>query len=86
MKNSQQHPKLRRKLIQLKSKAKKTETTKESKTKTTKSDTDGPPKRKRCQAKTVIARFEKMGVSAGRVSSCVKSAMGKGIIVLTGDV
>ena len=68
-----------------KSKAKIIETTKKSKTKTTKSDTDGPPKRKRCQAKTVIARLEKMGVSAGRVGSCVKSAMGKGIIVLTGD-
>ena len=57
----------------------------QKKTKPVVLNADGTPKRKRCQAKTVVARLEKMGIKAERVSCCVKSAMGKGHILLTGD-
>jgi len=50
-----------------------------------KSKQSKPTKPKRCLAKTVIKRLGKLGLNADRVSSCVKSAMSKGHIVLTGE-
>jgi len=40
---------------------------------------------KRCQPKTVNTRLQKLGIDPEKVSSCVKSAMSKGHIILTGE-
>ena len=44
------------------------------------------PKRKRCMPKTVDKLLEKMKIDPKKVSCCLKAAMSKGFVKITGDV